>query len=63
MHPDDVFYFQSAMTGTTLFYATALQRLVSGSDQQDFRHSMERLKKLLLKTTRALLKDIRTGRS
>ena len=63
VNPDDVFYFQSATTGSTLFYATALQRLVSGPTEPALQHSMERHKHLLLKTIRALLKEIRAGRS
>ena len=62
-HPDDVFHFQSVVTGSTLFYATAMQRLVSGREESDQQHSMARHKKLLLKTIRALLKEIRAGRA
>ena len=63
VHPDDVFYFQSAITGSTLFYVTALQRLVSGRTKPALPHSMERHKHLLLKTLRALLMEIRAGHS
>ncbi len=63
VHPDDVFYVQSAITGSTLFYATALQRLVSGRTEPALQHSMERHKHLLLRTLRALLEEIRAGRS
>lgn len=62
-HPDDVYYLQSAISGATLFYSTAMQRLVSGRDEPNLTHSLEREKELLLTTIRALLRKIKTDRS
>ena len=62
-HPDDVFYLQSAITGASLLYSTAMQRLVSGRDEPELQHSREREKELLFTTVRALLRKIKAGRS
>jgi TetR/AcrR family transcriptional regulator len=59
---DDVFYLQSAIAGTTLFYATALQRLISGGAESDMQHSIDRFKRLLGKTIRHVLREIRSAR-
>ena len=65
VHPDDVFHVQSALTGTQLFYAIGLQRLMSteGDSASALLHSTERHKKLLRTSLRAVLKQIRTDRS
>lgn len=61
-HPDDAFHFECAMAGATLLYATGMQRLQSSPDGPQRRHSMERHKTLLMRTARALLRDVRTAR-
>ena len=57
VHPDDVHYFEATITGSTLFYATALQRFFHTPDHPDIKHSMERHKQLLLKTMSMLLTE------
>lgn len=57
---DSVFHFQSLVTGTTLFYAGALQRMVSGTNEADVLHSMDHHKRLLVRATRTFLDDLRT---
>jgi AcrR family transcriptional regulator len=58
-HPDDAFHFECAIAGATLLYATGLQRLHGGAQGLEVQHSMERHKSLLMRTARALLRDVR----
>ncbi len=58
-HPDDAFHFSSTMTGTTLFYATALHESASGRNQRGVERSADRHKQLVLSTARNLLAEIR----
>ncbi len=60
-HPDDAFHFECAIAGATLFYATGMQALQGNRDESAVQHSMERHKTLLMRTARALLRDIRTA--
>ena len=57
--PDDVFHFISTMTGSTLFYASAMPQLMADRGKRRARRSMERHKTLLLSTARALLEQMR----
>ena len=57
--PDDVFHFISTMTGSTLFYASAMQQLMADRGERRARRSMERHKTLLLGTAGALLEQMR----
>ncbi|MBW2273820.1 MAG: TetR/AcrR family transcriptional regulator [Deltaproteobacteria bacterium] len=61
-HPDDWFHFESTIAGATLFFATGMQRLQSGRGESDVQHSMERHKTLLMRTARALLRELRPAR-
>ena len=58
-HPDDAFHFQSTIAGATLFFATGMQQLQSGRGESDVQHSMERHKMMLMRTARALLRELR----
>lgn len=60
--PDDWFHFESTITGATLFFATGMQRLQSGRGGADVQHSMERHKTLLMRTARALLRELQAVR-
>jgi len=55
---DDVHYYASTITGSTLFYATALQRFTHARDQPDIEHSMARHKQLLLKSMSFMLTEM-----
>ncbi len=57
--PDDAFHFSSTITGTTLFYATALHESASGRNQRGVKRSADRHKQLVLSTARNLLAEIR----
>jgi TetR/AcrR family transcriptional regulator len=57
--PDDMFHFISTMTGSTLFYASAMQQLMADRGKPGARRSMERHKTLLLGTMSALLEQMR----
>ncbi len=61
-HPDDAFHFQSTIAGATLFFATGMQRLQPDRGEPDVQHSMERHKMLLMRTARALLRELRPAR-
>lgn len=52
---DDLFHHYSLMTGGTLFYASAMQRLGASSDAE---HSMEHHRELLLAMTRDFLRRL-----
>jgi AcrR family transcriptional regulator len=55
---DDLFHYFSLVTGTTLFYASAMQRFLSSGDDAALGHSMERHKQLLLHTSREFLRRL-----
>ena len=59
--PDDVFHFISTMTGSTLFYASAMPQLMADRGEWQVHRSMERHKTLLLGTVRALLEQMRAA--
>jgi TetR/AcrR family transcriptional regulator len=63
VHPDDVFHFVSTVTGSTLFYASAMKQLMANPDAANAERSMERHKTLLLGTVRALLDEMRAAPS
>lgn len=55
---DDAYHFTSMITGSTLFYAGAMQQMLSGRRTPEIAHSMRRHKELLLASTRALLDEL-----
>ena len=61
-HPDDAFLFESTIAGATLFFATGMQQLQSGRGESDHQHSLERHKTMLMRTARALLRELRPAR-
>ena len=61
-HPDDAFHFQSTIAGATLFFAAGMPRLHSGRGEPDVQHSMVRHKTMLMRTARALLRELRPVR-
>ena len=59
-HPDDLFHFTSTVTGSTLFYVSAMQQLMAGRNAPVAPRSIERHKTLLRGTVHALLAQLRT---
>ena len=62
-HPDDLFHFVSTVTGSTLFYASAMKQLMADRGAANAARSMERHKTLLRGTVRALLDEMRASPS
>ena len=60
-HPDDVFHFASTVTGSTLFYVSAMQQLMAERGSSRAQRSMERHATLLRATVRALLEQMRAS--
>jgi len=61
-HPDDAFHFQSTIAGATLFFVAGMPRLHSGLPELSVQHSVERHKTMLMRTARALLRELRSVR-
>jgi AcrR family transcriptional regulator len=61
-HPDDAFHFQSTIAGATLFFAAGMPRLHSGLPELSVQHSMDHHKTMLMRTARALLRELRSVR-
>lgn len=56
--PDDVFHLMSTVTGSTLFYAAAMQQLMAEPRERHTQRSMERHKTLLQCSVRAVVDEI-----
>jgi AcrR family transcriptional regulator len=59
--PDDVFHLMSAVTGSTLFYAAAMQQLMAEPRGREASRSMDRHKTLLLRSVSAVVDEICAG--
>ena len=55
---DDLYHYFSLVTGTSLFYASAMQRFLARGDEAAVRHSMEHHKRLLLRTSSEFLRRL-----
>ena len=61
-HPDDAFHFESTIAGATLFFATGMPQRLSGGRESDHQYSLERHKTMLMRTARALLRELHPAR-